>query len=84
METLRSRSVDWAATGDGIARMVRYRLCYINPHTKQVDREREIAASDDVDAIHIAGQSDHRPLQLWCGDRKVQTFGGTDVPSLHA
>ena len=70
--------------GDGTARMIRYRLCFINPHTKQVDREREIAASDDVDAIRKAGKSDHRPLQLWCGDRKVQTFGDADVASLHA
>jgi len=54
--------------------MIRYRLCFINPNTNQVDREREFDASDDVDATHIAGQSDHRPLQLWCGDRKVRTF----------
>jgi hypothetical protein len=54
--------------------MVLYRLCFINPKTAQVDREREIEANDDVDAIHIAAQSDHRPLTLWCGDRKVRTF----------
>ncbi|HEU4809847.1 MAG TPA: hypothetical protein VFS69_04230 [Sphingomicrobium sp.] len=64
--------------------MLRYRLCFINPHTKQIDRERLIEASDDVDAIRIAGQSDHRPLQLWCGDRKVRTFGDTDMAPLHA
>ena len=54
--------------------MVLYRLCFINPKTEQVDREREIEANDDVDAAHIARESDHRPLELWCGDRKVRTF----------
>jgi hypothetical protein len=54
--------------------MVLYRLCFINPRTAQIDRAREIEANDDVDAIHIAAQSDHRPLTLWCGDRKVRTF----------
>ncbi len=54
--------------------MVLYRLCFINPNTEQVDREREIEANDDVDAAHIARESDHRPLELWCGDRKVRTF----------
>ena len=56
--------------------MILYRLCFINPNTHQVDREREIEASDDLDAIHTAGESDHRPLELWCGNRKVRTFGG--------
>jgi hypothetical protein len=37
-----------------------------------VDREREIEANDDVDAVHIAGESNHRPLEVWCGDRKVR------------
>jgi hypothetical protein len=54
--------------------MVLYRLFFINPRPAQIDREREIEANDDVDAIHIAAQSDHRPLTLWCGDRKVRTF----------
>jgi len=55
--------------------MILYRLCFINPNTHQVDREREIEACDDLDAIHTANRSDHRPLELWCGNRKVQTFG---------
>ncbi len=54
--------------------MIRYRLCFINPNTGQIDREREIEANDDVDAVHIAGESDHRPLELWCEDRKVRAL----------
>jgi hypothetical protein len=54
--------------------MIRYRLCFINPNTRQVDREREIEAKDDVDAIHIAGESDHRPIEVWCEDRKVRSI----------
>jgi len=63
--------------------MAPYRLCFINPNTNQVDRERQIEASDDVDAIHVASESDHRPLELWCGDRKVRTFTAT-LASLRA
>jgi hypothetical protein len=52
--------------------MIRYRLCFINPNTLRIDREREIDAKDDLDAIHIAGESDHRPIEVWCGERKVR------------
>jgi hypothetical protein len=52
--------------------MLLYRLRFINPNTGQVDREREIEANDDVDAVHIARQSNHRPLEVWCSDRKVR------------
>jgi hypothetical protein len=62
--------------------MVLYRLCFINPNTGQVDREREIEANDDVDAIHIAGESNHRPLEVWCSDRKVSRFAGATMESL--
>ena len=55
--------------------MVLYRLCFINPNTGKIDREREIEANDDVDAIHIARQSDHRPLEVWRKERKVRRFG---------
>jgi hypothetical protein len=55
--------------------MIRYRLCFINPNTHQVDRERDIEAKDDVDAIHIARESDHRPIEIWCEDRKVRALG---------
>ena len=63
--------------------MIRYRLCYINPNTNQVDREREIEANDDVDAIHIARESDHRPIEVWCEGRRIRAFTGTPPP-LHA
>jgi hypothetical protein len=63
--------------------MIRYRLCFINPNTHQVDREREIEANDDVDAIHIARESDHRPIEVWCEDRKVRALGAGLTP-LHA
>ncbi|HEX2804239.1 MAG TPA: hypothetical protein VHN55_09720 [Sphingomicrobium sp.] len=59
--------------------MVRYRLCFINPKTNQIDRERDIEAADDVDAAHVASESDHRPLELWCGDRKVRTFSADNL-----
>ena len=62
--------------------MVLYRLCFINPNTDQVDREREIEANDDVDAIHIASESDHRPLEVWCKDRKVRRFAAADLAAL--
>ena len=64
--------------------MVLYRLCFINPNTEQVDREREIEANDDVDATHIARKSDHRPLELWCGDRKVRTFQADTYAQMRA
>lgn len=54
--------------------MTRYRLHYINPNTGQVDRQRAIDASDDVDAVHNARACDHRPLELWCEGRKVRSF----------
>jgi hypothetical protein len=63
--------------------MIRYRLCFINPNTHQVDREREIEANDDIDAIHIARKSDHRPIEVWCEDRKVRALGPNLAP-LHA
>jgi hypothetical protein len=71
------------ATSDWTAEMIRYRLCFINPNTNQVDREREIEANDDVDAIHIARQSDHRPIEVWCEDRKVRALGA-QLRALHA
>ena len=60
--------------------MIRNRLCFINPKTRQVDREREIEVADDVDAAHVARQSDHRPLELWCGDRKVRELRDRSAP----
>ena len=55
--------------------MIRYRLCYVNPNTGRVDREREIEAADDVDAVRIAAAHEGaRPLELWCGKRKVKSF----------
>jgi len=64
--------------------MVLYRLCFINPNTGQVDREREIAATDDVDAVHIAGESNHRPLEVWRGDRKVRHLSDAAVAAARA
>lgn len=63
--------------------MIAYRLCFINPNTNQVDRERLIDAADDVDAIRAARESDHRPLELWCGTRKIRTFPERDL-AVHA
>ena len=60
--------------------MIAYRLCFINPNTNQVDRERQIEASDDIDAVHSARESDHRPIELWCGQRKVRTFAAELSP----
>ena len=62
--------------------MIRYRLCYINPRTGQVDREREIEACDDVDAVRSARDADHRPLEVWCESRRVRNFAA-EAP-LHA
>jgi hypothetical protein len=64
--------------------MVLYRLCFINPNTGQVDREREIEANDDVDAVHIAGESNHRPLEVWCRDRKVRRLSEATMAPLRA
>jgi hypothetical protein len=64
--------------------MVLYRLGYIHPNTGQVDREREIEANDDVDAVHIAGESNHRPLEVWCGDRKVRRLSDAAVAAARA
>jgi hypothetical protein len=60
--------------------MIRYRLRLINPNTLQVDREREIEAKDDVDAIHVARESDHRPIEIWCEDRKVRDLSEQSLP----
>jgi hypothetical protein len=60
--------------------MIRYRLRFINPNTLQVDREREIEAKDDVDAIHVARESDHRPIEIWCEDRKVRDLSEQSLP----
>jgi len=49
-----------------------------------VDREREIEANDDVDAVHIAGESNHRPLEVWCGDRKVRRLSDAAVAAARA
>jgi hypothetical protein len=64
--------------------MVLYRLCFMNPNTGHIDREREIDGSDDVDAVHIAAESDHRPLELWCGERKVRTFPAGELAQIRA
>lgn len=64
--------------------MIRYRLCYINPNTGQVDREREIDAADDVDALRIARQSEHRPLEVWCEARKLRSLGPAEPAPLQA
>jgi hypothetical protein len=64
--------------------MVLYQLCFINPNTGQVDREREIEANDDVDAAHIAGESNHRPLEIWCADRKVRRLSDAAVAAARA
>jgi hypothetical protein len=64
--------------------MVLYQLCFINPNTGQVDREREIEANDDVDAVHIAGESNHRPLEIWCADRKVRRLSDAAVAAARA
>jgi hypothetical protein len=64
--------------------MVLYRLCFINPNTDQIDRERDIEANDDVDAVRIARHSDHRPLEIWCADRKVRRLSDANVEALRA
>ena len=64
----------------GRHQMIRYRLRFINPNTLQVDREREIEAKDDVDAIHVARESDHRPIEIWCEDRKVRDLSEQSLP----
>lgn len=64
--------------------MIRYRLCYINPNTGQVDREREIEAVDDVDALRSARQSQHRPLEVWCEGRKLRSFAQAERAPLQA
>jgi len=71
------------APSDKDLRMIRYRLCYINPNTGQVDREREIEAADDVDAVRSAKSSEPRPLESWCEGRKVRNFDREQSP-LHA
>ena len=64
--------------------MVLYRLCFINPNTEQVDREREIEANDDVDAVRTGAKSDHRPLEIWCADRKVRRLADATAEALRA
>jgi hypothetical protein len=62
--------------------MIRYRLCFINPNTGQVDREREIEAADDVDAVRLAGLVRPSPARIWCENRKVRSFAAREASSV--
>ena len=52
-----------------------YRLYVLNAADGRFIGFEEISAIDDVEAVRLAkGMSVGRPMELWCGKRKVKTF----------
>jgi hypothetical protein len=57
------------------ARLAYYRLYMLNDPDGHFVGFEEIDAADDVEAVRIArSRVGARPLELWCGKRKVKNF----------
>ena len=55
--------------------MLFYRLDTLKTSGGQPIASSRISAVDDVEAVRMARSMDEgRPMELWCGDRKVKTF----------
>lgn len=59
--------------------MAYYRLYILNGSEGRFVGFEEIEAADDVEAARAAeAYVGPRPLELWCGKRKVKNFASTD------
>jgi hypothetical protein len=60
--------------------MTNYRLYLMNNRTGHIDQADHIQAVHDLHGIFMAESvSDHRPMELWCGNRKVHRFETTST-----
>ena len=56
--------------------MVYYRLYTLGSPGGAFIGAEEISAIDDVEAVRLARTMEgDRPMELWCGKRKVKSFG---------
>jgi hypothetical protein len=52
-----------------------YRLYTLSPADGHFMCAEELSAIDDVEAVRVArGMTDGKPMELWCGKRKVKSF----------
>lgn len=55
--------------------VVYYRLYLLAEPDGKFVGFQELEASDDVEAVRLAeGQTGPKPLELWCGKRRVKSF----------
>ena len=55
--------------------MAYYRLYMLGSENGRFIGFEEIEAADDVEAVHLAEHHvGPKPLELWCGKRKVKSF----------
>lgn len=53
-----------------------YRLYFLSPYTGHIEGAEDFHTADDVEAVCLVNQrQDDRPTELWCGGRKVASFG---------
>ncbi len=58
--------------------MAYYRLYMLGSENGRFIGFEEIEACDDVEAVHLAERyAGPKPLELWCGKRKVKMFPAT-------
>jgi hypothetical protein len=61
--------------------MAYYRLYFLDPRTDRIDRVAELVATDDVEAIRLAGaQTGSDAMELWCETRKICRFEAKPLP----
>jgi hypothetical protein len=59
----------------GEAAMAHYRLYFMNSGSGHIDSAEDLEAGDDRAAIAAArGLVKEKPIELWCGTRKVDRF----------
>lgn len=64
--------LSWSRPGESLAY---YRLYMLGSESGRFVGFEEIEAPDDVEAVHLAERhAGARPLELWCGKRKVKTI----------
>ena len=57
-----------------------YRLYMMTGSGGHIQAVQEIDAPDDAEAVRIAAErSGPQPLELWCSNRKVKSFGAETV-----
>lgn len=54
-----------------------YRLYFLDCYTGHIEGAENFHAADDVAAVHrIQLRGSTKPMELWCGGRKVSRFDG--------